>query len=123
MIEASTAYAQAPSILREVNNVLSLTGELMRPGGRTPEAVREQQLRKAAVLDRIALQEAAEYAPGVAAGAIETATNAARELIQSDAELGTTAGPVPASSPTWARDPRAYVRQEYAAWARHHTGT
>ncbi|MFJ2635805.1 hypothetical protein ACIO6U_28175 [Streptomyces sp. NPDC087422] len=115
-----SAYAQAPPIVREISNVLALTRKLTRPTGRTPDAVREQLVRKAAVLDRIALQEAAEYAPAVAAKAIETATDTARKLVQADTADGTTTGPIPASSPTWGSDPRAYVRQEYAAWCRSH---
>lgn len=111
-----TAYAQAPSILREMNHVLALTGQLQQPDGRTPETIREQRLRKAALLDRIELQEVGEYAPGLAPNALATAIHAARELALFDAEHGTSAGPIGPASPECTRDPRAYVRQEYAAW-------
>jgi hypothetical protein len=113
--DANTAYAGAPSILREMNNVLAMTGDLMKPGGRTPHAAREQKLRKAALLDRIALHEAAEYAPDAAAKAMTVAYDAARELVRFDTDHHTAAGPVGPAAPDWARDPRGYVRQEYAA--------
>jgi hypothetical protein len=112
--DANTAYAGAPSILREMNNVLALTGDLMKAGGRTPHAVREQKLRKAALLDRIALHEAAEYAPDVAAKAMAVAYDAARDLVRFDTDHDTADGPVGPTAPDWARDPRGYVRQEYA---------
>jgi hypothetical protein len=91
------------------------------PGARKPEAIREQQLRKAALLNRIALQEAARYAPEVAAPAIREARDAARALAMYDRQHGTAAGPDGPDSRVWAGSYRPYVRQEYAAWRRAHS--
>jgi hypothetical protein len=111
-----TAYADAPPVIGEISTVLTLPGRLARPGERTPQAVREQRLRKAALLDRIALREAEEYAPAVAAEAIAAAAAAARDLARYDAEHGTGAGPIGPGSPEWDPSHRPYVRQEYDAW-------
>lgn len=118
------AYAGAPAIVREISNVLALTTSLHRldrPAGRE----REQRMRKAALLDRIALFEAATYtsAPGGAAEAIATAESGARKLAAYDTEHGTGAGPIGPGSPEWDPSHRPYVRQEYAAWARLHADT
>lgn len=116
---ANAAYTQVPSILREMNNVLALTADLMKPGGRNLPAIREQRLRQAALMDRIALQEAAEYTPGAAAKAIATAWDTAREVARFDAEHGTHAGPIDPGSSECRQDYRAYLRQEYTSWAQH----
>ncbi|WP_329449117.1 hypothetical protein OG906_39820 (plasmid) [Streptomyces sp. NBC_01426] len=39
------------------------------------------------------------------------------KLMTYDAANGTTSGPRAVDDPTWAADPRGYVRQEYAIWA------
>ncbi|MEU2873791.1 hypothetical protein ABZ769_32085 [Streptomyces olivoreticuli] len=111
------AYEDAPSVIKEIGNVLELSMELNRPGGRTPAAEREQQLRKAALLDRIALDESATFAPDVAANAVETAEAAAVTFALADHATGhRTHGEGP-RSPRWAATGhRGYVRQEYARW-------
>ncbi|WP_405728877.1 hypothetical protein OG607_27390 [Streptomyces sp. NBC_01537] len=114
---AEAAYTDAPPIIGEISEVLILSGQLARPGGHTPQAVREQRLRKAALLDRIALQEAADYPPATAA--ISLAATAAAALAQYDSEHGTGTGPVGPSSPQWEPCHRPYVRQEYATWHQH----
>jgi hypothetical protein len=115
------AYDDAPDVLSEMNAVLRLTERLRRPGGRTPEAVREQRLRKAALLDRIALYEVATYSPEVAASAVVAARDAAQAVAAYDRQHGTAAGPDGPDSRIWAGSYRPYVRQEYAAWRRAHT--
>jgi hypothetical protein len=114
----ATAYADAPPLIREISTVLTLTVRLVRPGERTGQAVREQRLRKAAVLDRIALEEAETYAPAVAADAVTTAAAAAHALADYDREHGTSAGPIGPGSPEWDPSHRPYVRQEYHVWHR-----
>jgi hypothetical protein len=117
------AYPGAPEIVREISNVLALTTRLHRADNRDTATEREQRLRKAALLDRIALFEAAEYAPGVAAEAIAMAEAGARKLAAYDTEHDTSAGPIGPGSPEWDPSHRPYVRQEYATWARQHTST
>ncbi|MEU1311735.1 hypothetical protein ABZ419_22975 [Streptomyces cinnamoneus] len=116
---ASTVYAAAPSILREMTHVLDLTMDLSRPGGRTETAEREQKLRKAALLDRIALDEAATYAPDVAANAIEAAEEAALSFALYDGDDDYSNDPTGPNARIWAETSyRGYVRQEYTAWLR-----
>ncbi|MEU2873506.1 hypothetical protein ABZ769_30615 [Streptomyces olivoreticuli] len=111
------AYEGAPSVIKEIGNVLELSMELHRPGGRTPAAEREQQLRKAALLDRIALKEAAAFAPDVAANAVETAEAAAVTFALTDHATGHRTHPEGPRSCRWATaGHRGYVRQEYARW-------
>ncbi|GAA1525830.1 hypothetical protein GCM10009730_38010 [Streptomyces albidochromogenes] len=89
------AYALAPSVISEI-------------GWTTNEAIgrpsfawldREFWLRKAAVLDRIALTDDAPCDAG------EVAIEAARRVMELDAQAD-------------ASDPRGYVRQQYAHWAK-----
>ncbi|MEU5429969.1 hypothetical protein AB0H73_30850 [Streptomyces olivoreticuli] len=112
-----TAYEGAPPVMKEMASVLALSKQLRRPGGHTPAAEREQQLRKAALLDRIALKETAAFAPDVAANAVETAEAAAVTFALVDHATGhRTHGEGP-RSPRWATAGyRGYVRQEYRAW-------
>ncbi|WP_433891764.1 hypothetical protein [Streptomyces sp. CA-111067] len=117
------AYAGAPAIVREISNVLALTTSLHRCDRTADGREREQRLRKAALLDRIALFEATEYAPGVAAEAIATAATAARKLAAYDTEHHTSTGPIGPNSPEWDPCHRPYVRQEYATWVRLHADT
>ncbi|MET9416116.1 hypothetical protein ABZY03_18410 [Streptomyces klenkii] len=111
--DAETAYKGAPPVLKEMNNVLELSLQLGRPGGRTPAAEREQRLRKAALLDRIALDEADAFAPDVAADAVGAAEAAALALARTDHAQGH--GELPKDHVAVASY-RGYVRQEYARW-------
>ncbi|WKK21677.1 hypothetical protein QZH56_22840 [Streptomyces olivoreticuli] len=112
-----TAYEGAPSVMEEMASVLALVKQLHQPGGRSPAAEREQQLRKAALLDRIALKEAATFAPDVAANAVETAEAAAVTFALVDHATGHRAHPEGPRSCRWAAaGHRGYVRQEYARW-------
>ncbi|MGK5638022.1 hypothetical protein ACSNOK_06845 [Streptomyces sp. URMC 126] len=105
--DPATAYADAPSIITE-------TGWVARQRGSQPD--REFWLRKAAVFDRIALKEAASYAPEVAAPAIEAAADAALQLVRYDA---THEGLSPRGFElVTADDHREYVRRAYLAWSR-----
>lgn len=107
MTTPSQAYADVPTVLREMNAVLAMAGA--HPFGEDPG--REFWLRKAVLADRIALQESALYTPDVAAEAVRAANIAAMRLADYDRAHGTAAGPY---GPTAGLRP--YVRQEYAAW-------
>lgn len=92
------AYTLAPSIISEI-------GWTARTAADRPlfDALnREFWLRKAAVLDRIALSNEAD---NTASDATDLATRAAQRLIELDATADVS-------------DPRHYVRQQYAAWAK-----
>ncbi|MGW0534210.1 hypothetical protein [Streptomyces sp. NPDC003032] len=96
---AEEAYALAPSIVGEITWTADQAAD--KPfGTRLP---RDFWLRKAAVLDRIALQEAA-YRSG--AGAADVATEAAERLMDLD-------------DAAVICDPRHYVRQQYSHWAKN----
>lgn len=111
------AYADAPSIVREISSVARFAAD--REFGASTD--REFWLRKAAALDRIALSEAETYAPEVAADAVEMAENAAGWLADFDHTHHTTRGPIgPLLNPP-DRSYRPYVRQEYLAWRQAHT--
>ncbi|MFF0505621.1 hypothetical protein ACFYUH_18740 [Streptomyces fimicarius] len=108
------AYAVAPSIVREIGWPARAVAE--RP--LYTDLGREFWLRKAALLDRIALADDRESAPGDAA---EAATEAARRLVALDSAAGLgpsghADGPYAPDHPESTRDPRGYVRQEYAIW-------
>ncbi|MER5469815.1 hypothetical protein [Streptomyces sp. NPDC002685] len=93
------AYVLAPSIISEI-------GWTARAAADRPffDALnREFWLRKAALLDRIALSDDAD---SVTSDATDLATRAAQRLM----ELDDTAV---------ASDPRQYVRQQYAHWAKN----
>ncbi|MEU9185928.1 hypothetical protein AB0D14_15515 [Streptomyces sp. NPDC048484] len=93
------AYALAPSIISEIGWTAQTATD--KPfGTRLP---RDFWLRKAAVLDRIALQD---EPGGAAADATEVATEAAERLMDLD-------------DTAVICDPRYYVRQQYAHWAKH----
>ncbi|MCX4531918.1 hypothetical protein [Streptomyces sp. NBC_01669] len=94
-----TAYALAPSIIREIGWTAQTAAD--KPFGTA--LGREFWLRKAAVLDRIALADEREGAPGDAS---EVATEAARRLMDLD-------------DTTVICDPRHYARQQYARWTHH----
>ncbi|MFE5037875.1 hypothetical protein [Streptomyces sp. NPDC056683] len=93
------AYALAPSIISEI-------GWTARTAADRPfydRLNREFWLRKAALLDRIALSDETDSDTSDAA---DLATRAAHRLIELD-DAATIS------------DPRHYVRQQYAAWAKH----
>lgn len=94
------AYAKAPSIISEIGWTARTATE--RPFG--SEMSREYWLRKAALLDRIALADATAQ---TTSDATEVAVEAARHLMDvHDAAV--------------ICDPRYYVRQQYARWITHH---
>ncbi|MEH0423883.1 hypothetical protein [Streptomyces sp. B21-083] len=96
------AYATAPAIPYEIAWTASTARTLTEnPHGDTD---REYWLRKAALMDRIALDYEAD---GVPNGTDDIAANAARRLIEIDHS----------SDPAALAHPRGYVRHEYAHWA------
>ncbi|WSB86669.1 hypothetical protein OHA60_24370 [Streptomyces cellulosae] len=108
------AYALAPSLIREIGWTAQTAAD--KPFGE--HLGREFWLRKAALLDRIALQGEEDGTPG---DADEVATEAARRLIahDRDGEGDYHGAPYWPEHPATAADPRGYVRQEYAHWAKN----
>ena len=109
------AYALAPNILCEI-------GWTAQTATDTPfgcDLGREYWLRKAAVLDRIALRTEDD---GLTSDATDAAIEAARQLIahDRDREGGCHGTPYRPEHPATAANPRGYVRQEYAHWAKTH---
>ncbi|WP_406007617.1 hypothetical protein OG440_16755 [Streptomyces sp. NBC_00637] len=100
------AYVLAPNILREIGWTARTARQVIHRPFDGGEA-REYFLRKAALLDRIALQSEED---GIHGDATELAEAAALYLI--DTHHARTA----ASD----ADPRGYVRREYARWTTHH---
>jgi hypothetical protein len=94
-----TAYVLAPSVIREIGWTAQSAAD--KPFGTA--LGREFWLRKAAVLDRIAL---ADERAGTLSDASEVATEAARRLMDLD-------------DTTVICDPRHYVRQQYTHWAKN----
>ncbi|MFF7890661.1 hypothetical protein ACFZDI_01775 [Streptomyces sp. NPDC007907] len=93
------AYTLAPSIISEI-------GWTARTAADRPfydRLNREFWLRKAALLDRIALSDETD---SVTSDAADLATRAAHRLMDLDEMHGS-------------YDPRAYVRQQYDAWAKN----
>ncbi|WP_418959135.1 hypothetical protein [Streptomyces tritici] len=109
------AYAKAPSIISEIGWTARAVAD--RPFG--GELDREFWLRKAALLDRIALDD---RTAGVHTDAPEAALLAARRLLAIDRDGDGDYGGTPywPEHPHALADPRGYVRQEYAHWAKHH---
>lgn len=106
------AYTNAPDIAAEI-------GWIAKQAGTPPTdalAGRAFRLRKAAALDRIALQEEATRPPDIATEAIATAVRAAEGLAAYDAEHGTLT--FRGAELADADDFRAYVREEYRVWCR-----
>ncbi|MFD3324063.1 hypothetical protein [Streptomyces sp. NPDC058701] len=93
-------YATAPSVISEIGWTVRGARDCLHG-----VHVREFWLRKAALLDRIALTDDDPVGGDAATCAVE----AARRLMEIDH----------ADDPRTA-DPRGYVRQEYALWIRHH---
>jgi hypothetical protein len=111
------AYATAPGITYEI----AWTASMARTATQNPhgdDVDREYWLRKAALLDRIALECAAD---GVRNGTDEIAAHAARQLIEIDQDTeGDNGGePYGPEHPATLAQPRGYVRQEYAVWAQN----
>ncbi|MFF7021048.1 hypothetical protein ACFY97_08535 [Streptomyces klenkii] len=104
-------YVGAPRIASEILWVLRQVRATRSSG---TEQGREFWLRKAAVLDRIAIEEVTTYAPQVAAKAVETAEAAARRLVEYDATH--TGLSLRGSDVVTDEDCRAYVRREHHAW-------
>lgn len=103
------AYATAPGIPYEIAWTASTARTLAKnPHG--GDVDREYWLRKAALLDRIALDYEAE---GIPNGTDDIAANAARRLIEIDHGSDPNGPPHPAML----AHPRGYVRHEYAHWA------
>ncbi|MCH6161557.1 hypothetical protein [Streptomyces marispadix] len=90
-------YAEAPSIEQEI----AALAELSERHEQDPALPRAFWLRKAALVDRIALAEAATYGPELAKSAIQAAEAATVQLIAYDAKHGA----------------REYVRNEYRTWS------
>ncbi|MER7660693.1 hypothetical protein [Streptomyces sp. NPDC096193] len=108
------AYALAPSIISEI-------GWTARAAAETSfgtELGREFWLRKAALLDRIALSD---ESAGYTLDPTALATEAARRLLAYDRDGNGCYGGAPyrPEHPQSEANPRAYVRQEYAHWAKH----
>ncbi|MCZ4125783.1 hypothetical protein [Streptomyces sp. H39-S7] len=101
------AYADAPTIIREINVVLHLVAALRVAS--TPERVRELQLRKAALLDRIALKTPDDT------DAADVAGDAAIELMRLDHGPVQTPAELTPTLPGIAA--RGYVRDQYAAYS------
>ncbi|MEW2082096.1 hypothetical protein [Streptomyces sp. NPDC005283] len=108
-------YAKAPSIISEIG--WTTEGAIGRPTAAL--LGREFRLRKAAVLDRIALRDEAE---NFDSDAPEIAAEAARRLLDKDRDGNGNYGGAPyrPEHPDAIAHPRGYVRQEYAHWAKNH---
>lgn len=104
------AYADAPSIVQEVCLIAEASDS--RPSDVSKN--REFRLRKAALLDRIALQERARVGADAAADADEAATVAAEWLVEHDVAYRGLSRK--GRDLVLAEDYRNYVRAEYAAW-------
>ncbi|MFE2317808.1 hypothetical protein ACFXC8_32710 [Streptomyces sp. NPDC059441] len=109
------AYATAPGITYEIAWTAS-TARTLAKNPHRGDVDREYWLRKAALLDRIALDYEAD---GVPNGTAEVAAHAARQLIDVDqvGEGDYSGVPYGPEHPATLAHPRGYVRQEYALWA------
>ncbi|MFF2511013.1 hypothetical protein [Streptomyces sp. NPDC058086] len=112
------AYADAPDLRREMRQVLALgaerDGRQVRPLSGPPvdatAAERAWLLRRAALMDRMALDD-----PGP--GPVGAAAQTAEELVLYDRRHpGLVAGPHHPDMISLDPSRRPYVRQEYAAW-------
>ncbi|MFL4496515.1 hypothetical protein ACJ6WD_35535 [Streptomyces sp. VTCC 41912] len=100
------AYQQAPPLQEEHDDLVRMMRQL---------PVRERLLRRAALADRSSLTVSS-----MDGKALQDLVTAARKLIRYDDEQRAAAGPLTltdASPDSPIGDLRAYVRQEYAAWA------
>ena len=98
---AEEAYALAPSIISEIG--WTADRARMHLHGRAVD--RDYWLRKAALLDRMALDDETAR---IHTDAAEVAMNAALRLLEIDGEHSEAV-----------TDPRGYVRQAYAHWINH----
>ena len=111
------AYAGAPSVVREIGWVADQAANR-----RVAEIGREYWLRKAALVDRIALDQLEELGGEAAANAAEAADHAALRLIEFDEDPtrgGHGPGSLRFSDALVGAGRRTYVRQQYLTW--HHT--
>ncbi|MEV0527083.1 hypothetical protein AB0I66_26985 [Streptomyces sp. NPDC050439] len=104
------AYADAPTIAQE----LCLIAEASDSHPTDVSTDREFRLRKAALLDRLALQEQARNGRLAAADADEAANVAAEWLVEYDVANRSLSRK--GMDLVLAEDYRDYVRAEYAAW-------
>ncbi|MEU6877949.1 hypothetical protein [Streptomyces sp. NPDC046712] len=110
------AYALAPSIVSEIGWTAKRAREALWPI--RAANIREFWLRKAALLDRIALDDGTA---SIHTDVLELALNAARQLLDVDRDGDGNYGGTPywPEHPQAIANPRGYVRQEYAQWAKH----
>ncbi|HLL33353.1 MAG TPA: hypothetical protein VK545_05540 [Streptomyces sp.] len=113
------AYAGAPELRREMHEVLELgavrdgrrAGIVAEPpSAASAAAERVYLLRRAALMDRMAVDDPA---PGARGAAVKAAYHLA-EFDRRHPEM--VAGPHGPTSPEFDPSQRPYVRQEYAAW-------
>ncbi|MDX2705032.1 hypothetical protein PV350_19505 [Streptomyces sp. PA03-6a] len=115
---AREAYTNAPDLHREMHQILALDAErdgrqaptVTRPPLDATAAERARLLRRAALMDRMALNDPR---PGPLAAAAETAEQL---LLHDCRHPHLVAGPHHPDATTPAPSRRFYVRQEYAAW-------
>lgn len=112
-----TAYEDAPRLMREITWVARTVAdkEFGVPMGR------EFWLRKAALLDRLALTEG--YDPQADTTASQAAEEAAHRLAQFDRDHHTTGGCQFPEELAAASSFRPYTRQEYGAWHSTRSGS
>ncbi len=106
----NAAYAGAPTIAQEI----CLIAEASDSHPTDVSTDREFRLRKAALLDRLALQEQARNGALAAADAEDAANVAAEWLVEYDVAHGGLSRK--GRDLVLAEDYRDYVRTEYAAW-------
>ncbi|MFD3885045.1 hypothetical protein [Streptomyces microflavus] len=109
--DPAVAYANAPSIIQEIGWITATVAN-RRNGG---EIGREFWLRKAAVVDRIALQEVATYAPEVAITAVQTAEATVLKFIEY--EVAHSGLSLKGAELITAEDRFGYVREQYHVWS------
>ncbi|MDH2388163.1 hypothetical protein QCN29_05035 [Streptomyces sp. HNM0663] len=111
-IDPTVVYAAAPGLIAEMCWVTEQARE--RRFGTEPG--REFWLRKAALLDRIAIQESTTYSADVAADAVAVAGAAALRLAEYDA--GHSGVSLRGLELATGDDCRLYVREQYREWNR-----
>ncbi|MEU5418746.1 hypothetical protein ACH4UT_24485 [Streptomyces sp. NPDC020799] len=104
------AYADAPSIIAEICWVAQQASQSFCE----EQPDREFWLRKAAVLDRIAVKGTDMYVPELAAETVETAAQAARRLVEHDATQSGLS--LKGAELVTDQDHREYVRHQYHQW-------
>ena len=114
----AVAYADAPGVVDEIVWV----AERARNHMHGCDAGREYWLRKAALVDRIALARVITHSQEDALDAAEMASNAAVQLIEFDERQGDgpdrpAVGSIRFSDAIVCAGYRAYVRQQYLAWS------